>query len=139
MEQLEQLRTAYNKACNDYLNQLLETWELDGHYGYWIADEVGGLYDYAGSFTINMDEIIYCVENNVTQEQFVEWQEYICDASEFGFPMPNIKSWMHGCPRTSQETFKKLRTIKNELKAAVDEEKKRQQDINAPTKTVGRF
>ena len=126
MKKTEQLRTAYEKACNDYLGELLKMWELDGYYGYWIGDEVGGVYDYDGCFTINMDDIIYCVENGVTERQYYEWQDYICDASEFGFDTPNLKSWMHGCPRTPQETFEKLRALKRDLAEAVEEEKARQ-------------
>lgn len=128
MNKTEQLRTAYEKACNDYLNELLKIWELDGHYGYWIGDDVGGVYDYDGGFTINMDDIIYCVENGVTEQQYYEWQDYICDASEFGFSTPNFKSWMHGCPRTPRETFEKLRAMKRDLATAVEEEKKRQKE-----------
>jgi hypothetical protein len=33
---------------------------------------------------------------------------------------------MHGCPRTPQEVFEKLRAMKRDLAAAVEEEKKRQ-------------
>ena len=128
MNKTEQLRTAYEKACSDYLSELLRMWELDGHYGYWISDNVGGVYDYDGGFTINMEDIIYCVENGVTERQYYEWQEYIVDASEFGFDTPNLKSWMHGCPRTPQEIFEKLRAMKRDLAAAVEEEKKRQNE-----------
>ena len=116
MKRLEQLRTAYDKACNDYLNELLRMWELDSHYGYWIGDEVGGVYDYDGG---------YCVENGVTERQYYEWQEYIVDAAEFGFSLPNLKSWMHGCPRTDKETFARLRKMKQNLYDAVEEEKQR--------------
>lgn len=135
MNKTKQLRTAYNKACNDYLSELLKMWELDSHYGYWIGDDVGGVYGYDGGFTINMDDIIYCVENGVNERQYCEWQEYIVDASEFGFDMPNLKSWMHGCPRTPQEIFDKLRAMKRDLAAAVEEEKKRQKE----TTDVGGF
>ena len=101
-------------------------WELDGHYGYWIGNEDGTLYDYGdGMFTINMDNIIYCVEHDVTELQYQEWQDYICDAAEFGFVTPNLRSWMNGCPRTPQETFEKLRKLKADLNNAVEEEKKR--------------
>ena len=121
-----QLKEQWGKGCEGYLCELLRMWELDGHYGYWIGDEVGGVYDYGdGMFTINMDDIIYCVLNDVTREQYIEWQEYICDASEFGFATPNLRSWMHGCPRTSAETFKHLREIKAMLNDAVQEEKER--------------
>lgn len=120
------LRQDYEKAVNGYLNELLRMWELDAYYGYWIGDDVGGVLDYGGgAFTIGMDDIIYCVENDVTREQYDEWQEYICDASEFNFPLPNLRSWMHGCPRTSQEAFEKLCKLKQNLNDAVEEEKQR--------------
>jgi hypothetical protein len=125
-----QLKDQWETACNGYLCELLRMWELDSYYGYWIAEEVGGVYDYGGSFTINMDEIIYCVDHDVTQQQFMEWQEYCCDAAEFGFDTPNLKSWMRGCPRTSAKTFKNLREIKAMLNDAVKEEKERVKNNN---------
>ena len=125
MNKTKQLRTAYEKACNDYLSELLKMWELDSHYGYWIGDEVGGVYDYDGGFSINMDDIIYCVLADVTREQYIEWQEYICDAAEFGFDTPNLRSFVRGCPRTSAETFKHLREIKAKLNDAIQDEKER--------------
>ena len=120
-----QLKEQWKQACNGYLCELLNMWELDSYYGYWIAEEIGGVYDYGGSFTIGMDDIIYCVEHDVTQQQYMEWQDYICDAAEFGFDTPNLRSWMRGCPRTSAETFKHLREIKAMLNEAIEEEKKR--------------
>ena len=122
----ERLKEQWVKACNGYLVELLRMWELDAHYGYWIGEEVGGVYDYGdGMFTINMDDIIYCVLADVTREQYIEWQEYICDATEFGFDTPNLRSWHMGCPRTPQAVFDKLRGMKEELDKAVEEEKKR--------------
>lgn len=121
-----QLKEQWEKACNGYLVELLRMWELDPFYADWIGEEVGDIMDYgSGMFTIGMDDIIYCVENDVTREQYTEWQEYICDASEFGFDTPNLKSWMHGCPRTPQETFKKLRELKANLDKEIEEEKRR--------------
>lgn len=120
------LRKDYEQACNGYLCELLNMWELDAHYGYWIAEEIGGVYDYGGGmFTIGMYDIIYCVEHDIGREQYIEWQEYCCDASEFGFDMPNLKSWIMGCPRTSQEVFKKLREMKKILDDAIKAEKEK--------------
>jgi hypothetical protein len=120
------LKDQWEQACNGYLAELLRMWELDAHYGYWIGDEVGGVYDYGdGMFTINMDDIIYCVEHDVTHDQYIEWQEYICDAAEFGFDTPNLKSWMMGCPRTPEATFKRLRKLKADLNNAINEEQER--------------
>ena len=119
-----QLKEQYEKACNGYLCELLSMWELDAYYGYWIGEEVGGVYDYGGMMTIGMEDIIYCVEHDVTEFQYQEWQEYICDAGEFGFDTPNLKSWMMGCPRIHAETFKHLRKLKAQLNEAIKDEKK---------------
>ena len=121
-----QLKDQWDKACNGYLVELLRMWELDAHDGYWIGDETGGIYDYGdGMITISMDNIIYCVEHDVTREQYDEWQEYICDAAEFGFDTPNLKSWMRGCPRVSHEAFERLRKLKAGLNYAIKEEQDR--------------
>lgn len=120
------LKEQYEKACNGYLCELLRMWELDAYYGYWIGEEIGGVYDYGGGmFTIGMNDIIYCVEHDIGREQYIEWQEYCCDAAEFGFDMPNLKSWIMGCPRTSQEVFKKLREMKKILDDAIKAEKEK--------------
>ena len=122
----QQLKKDWKQACNGFLVELLRMWELDGHYGYWIGNEDGTLYDYGdGMFTINMDDIIYCVLGDITCEQYIEWQEYCCDAAEFGFDTPNLRSWIRGCPRTSKETFDTLRMLKQGLQEAIDEEKQR--------------
>lgn len=122
----QSLKEQWRQAVRGYQAALLNMWELDAHYGYWIGDEVGGVYDYGdGMFTINMDDIIYCVLADVTREQYIEWQEYICDAAEFGFDTPNLRSWIMGCPRTSPDVFEKLRKLKADLGDAIEEEKKR--------------
>ena len=120
-----ELKGQWELACNGYLCELLNMWKLDSYYGYWIGDEIGSVYDYGGSFTISMDDIIYCVEHDVTEKQYMEWQDYLCDAAEFGFDTPNLKSWMMGCPRTAQEVFEKLRKMKTELNEAIKAEKEK--------------
>ena len=120
------LKEQWKKACNGYLVELLRMWELDAYYGYWIGDEVGGVYDYGdGMISIGMDDIIYCVENDVEYKEYMAWQEYICEAAEFGFDTPNLRSWHRGCPRTPPEVFERLRGIKADLDKAVKEEKER--------------
>ena len=121
-----QLKEQWRQAVRGYQAALLNMWELDAHYGYWIGGEEGSVYDYGdGMFTIGIDDMIYCVDCDVTREQYIEWQEYICDAAEFGFDTPNLRSFVRGCPRTSAETFKHLREIKAMLNDAIQEEKER--------------
>lgn len=126
MKQIKQLRTAYDKACNGYLQTLLKMWELDGHYGYWNSERPGTIYHYGETHNLKMEEIIFCVEHSVSEDVVLQWEDYLIDANEFGLSLPTLDAWYHGCPRTSQETFEYLRSLKTNLNNAVEEEKQRQ-------------
>lgn len=115
-----QLREDWEKACNGYLVELLRMWELDGYFGYWVGDEVGGIYDYDGYMCISMDSIIYCVEHDVTKEEYREWQEYCVKCHEYNLPTLNLNAWHKGAPR---HDFTKLDELKKELNDAIDNEK----------------
>ena len=119
------LRCEFAVACNGYLCELLRMWELDAHYGYWNSDEPGTIYHYGETHNLTMDDIIYIVENDIEENEVLAWEDYCLDAHEFGFDIPNLRSWHRGCPRTSKETFDALRLMKNELATAVEEEKER--------------
>ena len=119
------LKEQYEKACNGYLCELLRMWELDAHYGYWNSDEPGTIYHYGETHNLLMEDIIYCVENDIEENEVLAWEDYCLEAHEFGFDIPNLRSWHRGCPRTSQATFDTLRALKNDLATAVEHEKER--------------
>lgn len=119
------MRSQYECVCNRYIAELLRMWELDDCYGYWIGEDVGGIYDYDGAFTITMEDVMYCVEHDVAESEYLKWEDYCVDALEFEFSTPNLKSWMNGYPRIPQETFMRLRELKADLAKAVEEEKER--------------
>jgi hypothetical protein len=119
------LRQDYEKAVNGYLAELLRMWELDMHYGYWNSDQPGTIYHYGETHNLSMEDIIYIVENDIEEDEVLEWEDYCLDAYEFKFTTPNLRSWHMGCPRTSPEAFEKLRKLKQNLNDAVEEEKQR--------------
>lgn len=121
----EILRDLYKKACNGYIEELLRMWELDAHYGYWVGDEPGTVYCYGDTHNLSMEEIIYIVGNDIEEDEVLAWEDYCLDAHEFGFDMPNLRSWHRGCPRTPKETFDHLRELKANLAKAVEDEKER--------------
>ena len=115
------LKENYEKACNDYVRALLTLWGLHGFYGYWIGGEVGGVYDYGeGLFTIGMCDIIYCVENGVTEEEYEEMIEYFCKCREYNLPTMNLNAWHKGAPR---HDFTKLDAAKKALEDEIENEK----------------
>lgn len=122
----QHLKEQYDKACNAYLRELLNMWELDAHYGFWNSDKPGTIYHYGETHNLMMEDIIYIVDNDIEENEVLEWEDYTLDAMEFNMFTPNLKSWHMGCPRTPQERFAKLRSLMNALTASIDEEKKRQ-------------
>ena len=120
-----QLKEQWEKACNGYLVELLRMWELDSCYGYWNSNETGTIYHYAETHNLTMENIIYIVENDIGEDEVLEWEDYMLDAYEFNFTTPNLRAWHMGCPRTPQETFDRLRQLKADLDNAVNEEKQR--------------
>lgn len=119
------LKEQYKKACNGYLVELLRMWELDAYYGYWNSDQPGTIYHYGETHNLTMEDIIYIVENDIKEDEVLEWEDYCLDAYEFNFTTPNLRAWHMGCPRTSKETFDHLRSLKKDLADAVEEEKQR--------------
>lgn len=118
------LRQAYEQACNGYLAELMRMWELDKFYAYWANEEVGGLLDYGcGEFSMNMDNIIFCVENDIEEEEYREWLDYCVFAHEFKQDIPDFPSWHNGCPRLSKEQQEKLIAAKKELNDLIEESK----------------
>ena len=115
------LKENYENACNDYVAALLTLWDLDGYYGYWIGEEVGGVYDYGdGIFTIGMQDIVYCVENGVTEEEYEEMLEYCIKCSEYNLPTMNLNAWHKGAPKYD---FTKLDALKKDLDDMIEEYK----------------
>lgn len=114
------LKENYENACNEYVKALLTLWGVDYKYGYWIGGEVGGVYDIDGWITIGMQEIVYCVENNVTSKEVSEWQDYYIKCNEYNLPAMNLNAWHKGAPR---HDFTKLDAAKKALEDEVENEK----------------
>ena len=119
------LREKFNEVCNGYLLELANMWELDcKEYGYWVGDEIGGTFSYGDSgLFIDLDNIIYCVEHDVTYSQYMDWLDYCVWAAEFEQPVPNLKSWCMGCPRVDAATQEKLSSMRFELEKLIQETK----------------
>lgn len=117
------LRSRFENSCNSYRHALERMWDLNPASGYWIGEEVGGIYDNDGIVTLNMGEIIYCVEHDISIHEYEEWMAYNIEAHEYNFDCINLKSWHMGCPRVPKETFERIRGIKQDLADAILVEK----------------
>ena len=116
-------RDKFNVACSLYVNELERMWDLNHAYGYWVGDEVGGVYDNDGFITISLLDIIYCVEKDISLEEFLEYQDYNVKASDFNFHTINLKSWHTGCPRMPKESIEHLEKLREEMLNIVERNK----------------
>ena len=122
----EQAREYFVKGCNEYLRLFCEKHDFDYEEAKesWVANCVGDV-TCVGDIFVGMQTIITDIEMDAPEEEFIKWYDYNLVAHEFGFATPNFESWLRGCPRVSEETFKKLQGLKNDLDDAILEEQAR--------------
>ena len=124
MKSKAKAREYFVKGCNEYLRLFCEKHDYDYEEAKesWVANCVGDV-TCVGDIFVGMQTIITDIEMDAPEEEFIKWYDYNLVAHEFGFNTPNFESWLRGCPRVSEETFKKLQGLKNNLDDAIKEEK----------------
>ena len=122
----EKAREYFVKGCNEYLRLFCEKHDFDYEEAKesWVANCVGDV-TCVGDIFVGMQTIITDIEMDAHKEEFIKWYDYNLVAHEFCFNTPNFESWLRGCPRVSEETFKKLQGLKNDLDDAILEEQAR--------------
>jgi hypothetical protein len=122
----EKAREYFVKGCNEYLRLFCEKHDFDYEEAKdsWVANCVGDV-TCVGDIFVGMQTIIADIEMDAPEEEFIKWYDYNLVAHEFGFTTPNFDHWLRGCPRVSDEAFKKLQGLKNDLDDAILEEQAR--------------
>lgn len=119
----EKAREYFVKGCNEYLRLFCEKHDFDYEEAKdsWVANCIGDV-TCVGDIFVGMQTIITDIEMDAPEDEFIKWYDYNLVAHEFGFNTPNFESWLRGCPRVSEDTFKKLQGLKNDLDNAILEE-----------------
>lgn len=117
----EAMKKSYEATCKAYVNAMLKSFDVDMENCFWVSDEIGGVFAVCDLLFLNMQEIVYVVENDISYDECIAWQDYNAMASEFNFNHINLKSWHIGAPRVSQETFDRLRKMKKEIEDLCEE------------------
>ena len=122
----EKAREYFVKGCNEYLRLFCEKHDFDYEEARnsWVANCVGDV-TCVGDIFVGIQTIITDIEMDAPKDEFIKWYDYNLIASHFGFTTPNFDHWLRGCPRVSDEAFKKLQGIKNDLDNAILEEQAR--------------
>ena len=114
------LKRNFEKACNNYLQEFIESNGLEDE-GNWIGGEAGGIIEIA-DYIIDMITIRTAVDNNITFETFDEWYAYCETLGMLGAEdLPSLKQWINGCPRRSPKEIKALEEAHARADAAKEE------------------
>lgn len=125
-EQLTNLRLNYEKACQAYVNALYKLWDVDAIYCWWVGDRVGiNLLVINTEHSLSMDDVIFCVENNVGYDEFLDNEEYNVWAREFNLNYINIEHWHMGNHGASEEEREKLSKLKKDFEDTVENYKEK--------------
>lgn len=115
MEIKEKLKNSLVAAVNGYVCEMLNRFGWNSEKGWWVGNDCTGIYCYDDECFISLQDIIFIVDNNVTKEDFIKWNEYVAMLNEFDITTPNLQSWVKGCPRLSQEEINHLVELRQEL------------------------
>jgi hypothetical protein len=116
------LKENYEKACEEILKAFCDTYEMPYDTYSWVAGDVGTI-ACVGDYFIDLQDMIYMLDNKIPFAEYEQWSDYCIKASEYGFDSINLQSWHKGAPRVTQETFDKLDALKQELNDAIEKEK----------------
>lgn len=110
---------AYCDACNRVLEAFCEKHEFDYNEARknWVGNEVGGIAA-VGDYFFSMDTMTTDLSEDAPEEQLLAWYDYATDCSMLELPTVNYRSWLHGCPRYSEEAREHLRQLQSEWKEA---------------------
>lgn len=118
---IETLKKNFELTAQGYVKMLCKMWHLEEHYGYWVGDEIGGVWCYGDTGTaLTYEDIRVVVEQDVSYGDFSEYNDYCSWAIEFGQHEPNLSAWLKGCPRHSAETRQRLTKMKEDLDAEIN-------------------
>lgn len=90
------LKEIYEIVCQEYVSRLCKLWEVSEDEAWWGLDEIGDELHIADApWLLDMTEVRYIVENEVTYEQYEEYWEFVEQEISSGLPRPriNFRSW----------------------------------------------
>ncbi len=121
------LKSDYENACNNYLMQLLNDWKVCG---YWVGDEIGGVYCFNDDYFIGLNDIIYCVDNDIELDSYIDFSDYIVRCDKYNLDSEPFKCFIEKGPTYTEEEFNMLDERYKYLSDAINEMKAKAKTSN---------
>lgn len=125
MTTIEKLHAQLVNTTDAYVLKLCEMWDIDHDYCEWVGNDCTGILCINEDLFLNWSDVVLCVEKELSYNMVYDWQTYCAQAAEYGFTTPNLNSWSLGCPRVSEETFERIKTLKKAIQDLCNTEKEK--------------
>lgn len=114
------LREALEEAICGYAMAFRKQMGYDVRDCWWVGDDVLDVYCFGDHF-VSLSELVYCVDNGVDIDTFLEWEDYTTWAEEYKQTRINLPSWCMGCPRVSKEERERIEKMRRDFEEACED------------------
>jgi hypothetical protein len=120
-----ELISNYENAVNAIVEEFKKKQELSSNDGYWIANQIGEVYDFGDTYTFDFNDVLLDIKENAEKGEIFKWRNYMLRIWQLNnmaggplFSEINYRNWLRGTPRLTEE---ELNTIENKWKKLLDE------------------
>lgn len=120
-----ELISNYENAVNAIVEEFKKKQELSSNDGYWIANQIGEVYDFGDTYTFDFNDVLLDIKENADKGEIFKWRNYMLRIWQLNnmaggvlLSEINYRNWLRGCPRLTEE---ELNTIENKWKKLLDE------------------
>ena len=115
----------YENAVNAIIEEFKKKQELTSNDGYWIANQIGEVYDFGDTYTFDFNDVLLDIKENAAKGEIFNWRNYMLRIWQLNnmaggvlLNEINYRSWLKGCPRLAKN---ELDTIENKWKNLINE------------------
>lgn len=120
-----ELISNYEKAVNAIVEEFKKKQELTSSDGYWIANQIGEIYDFGDTYTFDFNDVLLDIKENAEKGEIFKWRNYMLRIWQLNnmaggvlLSEINYRNWLRGGPRLTED---ELNTIENKWKKLLDE------------------
>ena len=115
----------YENAVNAIIEEFKKKQELTSNDGYWIANQIGEIYDFGDTYTFDFNDVLLDIKENAVKGEIFNWRNYMLRIWQLNnmaggvlLNEINYRSWLKDCPRLTKN---ELDTIENKWKILINE------------------
>lgn len=115
----------YEDSVNAIVTEFKKKQEINRSDGYWIANQIGEVYDFGDAMTFDFHDVLTDIKENAPKDEIFKWREYNLRVWNINnmcggilLHEINYRNWLKGAPRLTEE---ELNTVDKKWKSLVDE------------------